>query len=147
MRRHIRAARIRRTHRGSESTIEFPRPNIVSAPDQYQLRVVSDAMASSSSFIFEPIQKFDSFDGGSPYAKRKTMFQMSVPEASTSVDLSDPDERHSEVVIIENHYTSKNSLPAADCEPIYEQNDESGTQSISISYETMSTTSSASSRQ
>lgn len=146
MRRHIRAARIRRTRRGGESALDIPRSNVVSAPEQYQLHVVNDAMASSSSFIFEPIQKFDSLDGSSPYAKRRNMFQKNVPEASTSSALVHPNEsnREREMTIIENHYTSKNSLAAAvSLDP--EQNDESGTQSISISYSTMSMTSSSSS--
>lgn len=144
MRRHIRAARIRRTHRGCESTLEIPRPNTILAREQCQSRTNAGVMVSSSSFIFEPIEKFDSIDGGSPYAKRKNTVQMNVPVASTSACLDDPSDSNQEIVIIENHYMSKTSLAAA--EPTEsEPNDESGTPSISISYSTMSTTSSSSS--
>lgn len=144
MRRHIRAARIRRTRRGCESTLDIPRQTVVSEPEQYQLRVFSADMASSGSFIFEPIQKFDSIDGGSPYAKRKNMVQPSVQVASTSAALVDPNEPNREIVIIENHYASKNSLDAPQPKE-RELNDESGTQSISISYSTLTSTSSSSS--
>lgn len=145
MRRHIRAARIRRTNRGSEPALEIPRLNVVASPEQYQLRVVNDAMASSSSFIFEPIQKFDSMDGGSPYAKRKNIFEINVPVASTSAALVDANGSNQEMVIIENHYTSKVSVTATESADAQRTNDESTTQSISISYSTLSTTSSASS--
>lgn len=145
MRRHIRAARIRRTRPNCVSTLDIPRPNIISTPEQYQLTVVAGDRASSSSFIFEPIRRFDSIDGSSPYAKRKNIFQMNVPIASTSATAIDPNESHREIVIIENHYTSKNSLATAAEPNEQEQNDESGTHSVSISYSTMSTTSSSSS--
>lgn len=142
MRRHIRAARIRRTHRNCESSLEIPRSNAMSAPDH--VRVPTAGMASNGSFIFEPIRNFDSIDDGSPYAKRKNAFEMNVAVASTSAALVDANGSNREMVIIENHYMSKTSLAAIEPNES-ERNDESGTQSISISYATMSTTSSSSS--
>lgn len=138
MRRHIRAARIRRTRRSCGSSMVA-----LSVAEPYQLRIFSGDMASNNSFVFEPLQKFDSIDGSSPYAKRKPMCQMSVPVASTSAALVNANESNPEMVIIENHYVSKNSLAAAEPNE-QEGNDESGAPSISISYDTMSTSSSSS---
>lgn len=143
MRRHIRAARIRRTRRSSGSSMEIPRPVAMSVAEPYQLRIFSGDMASNNSFVFEPLHKFDSIDGNSPYAKRKPMSQMSVPVASTSAVLVNPNDSNQEMIIIENHYVSKNSLAAAEPND-QEGNDESEAPSISISYDTMSTTSSSS---
>lgn len=147
MRRHIRAARIRRTRRGCEPTLEIPRSHIVPGPEPNEFFIDTALMASNSSFIFLPIQKFDSTDGTSPYAKRKNIFEMNVPVASTSAALIETNKLQgslAEIVIIENHYASKSGVAAT--EPIEEnQYNEPETQSSisSISYATTTSTSSS----
>lgn len=144
MRRHIRAARIRRTRPPCDSAMEIPRLTARTAA------TTSYYLASSNSFSFEPIRNFDSTEGGSPYAKRKNIFElndMAVPSTSTAIADSIPTKSTEEIVIIENHYVSKTSLTSTEPQKSATLTNESNP-SISISYSTMpstSTTSSASS--
>lgn len=98
MRRHIRAARIRRHRQSGTATLEIPSFATKSRAESFKV------------FEFGSIEQFGSSEG-SPYAKRKVAvsIEMTVPVASTSAVLVSeaPDQ---EIVIIENHYTSRSSI-------------------------------------
>lgn len=96
MRRSIRAARIRRNRQ--MVTLEIPR------------FTQQHSTGSSKIFEFGSFELFGSTEG-SPYAKRRGPIEtvLSGPVASTSA-IHANDEPNKEIVIIENHYTSKNSI-------------------------------------
>lgn len=100
-RRHIRAARIRRTRLGNNLPLEIPPLNTNRTVDNNNRQ--------------NDIEQFDETNERSPYAKRKIKngFELVVPVASTSAVLVNRNHSlgmNGEIVIIENHYTSKNSL-------------------------------------
>lgn len=95
----------------SSSMIQQNRPNTNRATEVETISLASNESA------FEFVDHFDTPDGHSPYAKRKPKQNIQIPVASTSAALlTQPINRNSmrEIVIIENHYRSQNSLSTID---------------------------------
>lgn len=94
-----------------------PRLHRLHSPD---INIRTLHASSTSEFAVEPLERYANFIGRSPYAPRRANGSENKPSPSCSAELPDHEPSYCEIdapediVIIENHYRSKDSLDLVD---------------------------------